>query len=191
MTADLTRPRSPFPYDFLPTVPTFTLTSPDMRAGEDMGERFTGLADNISPALQWSGAPEDTRSFAVTCFDPDAPGPAGFWHWGIVDLDATVTSLPQGIGESDLQLDGAAFHLRNDSGTHSWCGPYPPAGDGPHRYIFAVHALDVDTLDVADDTPLSAVACQLSRHTLARALLTVTYAVADPQRATPFLQGDL
>lgn len=188
MPADLTRPRPPFPYDLLPTVPTFALASADLIDGERMPDRFTAVHENISPELHWSGFPAATRSFVVSCFDPDAPSPAGWWHWTIQDLDASVTSLPQGAGESDLQLDGAAFHALNDSGTHAWSGPHPPAGDGDHRYIFAVHALDVDTLGLDDDASATTVAAQCSFHAIARALLTATYSQPGEPGAAPFLQ---
>lgn len=173
----LNRPRPPFPYDLMPALPAFTLTSPDLSEGQRVADRFTALHENTSPALSWSGFPEGTRSFVVSCFDPDAPTPSGWWHWTVVDLDASTTSLPQGAGQSDLMLEGAAFHVRNDSGTHAWSGPYPPAGDGDHRYVFAVHALDVDTLGLDDEASPTVVAFHVSVHALARALLTVTYSV--------------
>ena len=133
MTADLTRPRPPFPYDLLPPLPAFTLESRDIVEGERIADRFTALGENLSPELHWSGFPQETRSFVVSCFDPDAPTPSGWWHWMVQDLDVTTTSLPRGAGESDLRLDGAAFPAANDSGSHAWFGPYPPEGDGDHR----------------------------------------------------------
>lgn len=173
----LSRPRPPLPYDLMPELPSFSLTSPDLREGGRVAERFTAVHDNISPALEWSGFPPETRSFTLSCFDPDAPTPAGWWHWAVADLAPGVTSLPEGAGESDLRLDGAAFHVRNDAGTHAWFGPYPPAGDGEHRYVFAVHALDVDTLGLDDEATATAVAFHTSLHAIARALLTVTYSL--------------
>ena len=185
MTADLTRPRPPFPYDLLPPLPAFTLESGDIVEGERIADRFTALGENLSPELHWSGFPQETRSFVVSCFDPDAPTPSGWWHWMVQDLDVTTTSLPRGAGESDLRLDGAAFHAANDSGSHAWFGPYPPAGDGDHRYVFAVHALDVDTLGLDGSASAAAVACQVSFHALGRALLTATYSV--PGDRAPFI----
>ncbi|SPT52427.1 putative kinase inhibitor protein [Actinomyces bovis] len=179
----LSRPRSPFPYDLLPALPTFTLSSTDLRESERVADCFTALHENISPALSWSGFPEETRSFVVSCIDPDAPTPSGWWHWTIVDLDASITSLAQGAGESDLMLEGAAFHVRNDSGAHGWSGPYPPTDDGDHRYVFAVHALDVETLGLDDEANPGTVAFHVSMHALARALLTVTYSVSSSQGA--------
>ena len=126
MSPDLTRPRPPFPYDLLPPLPSFTLESEDVAEGERIADRFTAPDENISPELHWSGFPRATRSFVVSCFDPDAPTPSGWWHWTVQDLDVSVTSLPRGAGESDLRLEGAAFHAATDSGSHAWFGPYPP-----------------------------------------------------------------
>ena len=86
MTPDLTRPRATPPYDTLPAVPSFSLTSEDLADGGRMGDRFTAIHENLSPGLRWSGAPAGTRSFVVSCFDPDAPSPSGWWHWTVVDL---------------------------------------------------------------------------------------------------------
>ena len=172
---DLTRPLAPNPYDLLPPAPSFELRSDDLVDGAPMPVPHSAGDANISPHLTWSGFPKNTRSFLVNCFDPDAPTPAGYWHWTIVDLDASVTELEQGAGESDLTLSGAAFHLRTDGGAHAYVGAAPPAGDRPHRYIFTVHALDVETLNLdEDDSPTRAAFVALF-HTLARAHLTVTF----------------
>ena len=188
MTADLTRPRPPAPTGLLPSVPSFTLTSADLTEQGRVPDIFTGIHDNVSPALSWSGFPEQTQSFVVSCFDPDAPTMSGWWHWTIVDLDASVTSLERGAGASDLQLDGAAFHLAGDSGDHAWFGPYPPAGDGDHRYVFTVSALDVDTLGLDDEASPAKAAFTLAPHCIARATLTATYSVPGEPGATAFLK---
>ncbi len=172
---DLTRPVAPNPYDLLPPAPAFTVWSRDLVDGQPMPDIHTHAGGNISPHLAWSGFPSGTRSFLINCFDPDAPTPAGYWHWTVVDLDAGVTDLEQGAGESDLALAGAAFHLRSDGGAHAYEGAAPPRGDRPHRYIFTVHALDVDTLELdEDDSPTKAAFVALF-HTLARAHLIVTH----------------
>jgi Raf kinase inhibitor-like YbhB/YbcL family protein len=124
--------------------------------------------------LEWSGFPEGTASFVVTCFDPDAPIVSGFWHWVAVNIPASVTSLPTGAGASDESLPGAAFHVRNDFGAAAYGGSAPPKGDMVHRYYFVVHAVDVETLDVSGASP-AVVGFNLAFHTLARAIITPTF----------------
>lgn len=172
---DLTRPVPPPPYDQLPPVPSFTLTSRDLIDGAPLGTDFVADHGDLSPHLAWSGFPPETQSFVVNCFDPDAPTPAGFWHWTVVDLDAAVTELEQGAGTSDLMLPGASFHVRNDGGGHAYHGAAPPVGDREHRYVFAVHALDVDTLELDADASPTAVAFHALFRTIARATITATY----------------
>jgi Raf kinase inhibitor-like YbhB/YbcL family protein len=176
MTLD--RPLAPLPYELLPEVPSFTLTSTDVAEGEAKPARHThGSAggDNVSPQLSWSGFPDGTRSFVVSCFDPDAPTPSGFWHWTVVDIPATVTELAAGAGEDDDHLPEGAFHVRSDFGTRGYDGAAPPPGDRPHRYVFAVHAVDQEHLGVDPDVSPPVVAFNLAFHTLARATLTPTY----------------
>jgi Raf kinase inhibitor-like YbhB/YbcL family protein len=170
--------RAPLPYDFMPTVPSFTVTSEDIAHGEMMGDRqvynsFGMSGENISPQLAWSGFPAQTKSFAVTCYDPDAPTGSGFWHWLVIDIPASVTWLPAGAAAGALP-DGA-FHVRNDYGTKDFGGAAPPQGDEPHRYVFAVHALDVEKLGIDSDVSPAVAGFNLRYHTIARAMLVPVY----------------
>lgn len=115
----LQRPATPDPYSLLPAVDAFALTSVDIADAAQLDHRllYTGAepdAGNVSPQLSWSGFPAETRSFAATCFDPDAPTPSGFWHWVLVDLPASVTSLDAATGSGGVPMPGKAFHVRSD-----------------------------------------------------------------------------
>ena len=176
----LERPVAQDPYEKLPVVGSFTVTSEDFADGAALAATFayTGAADgaqNLSPQLSWTGAPEETKSFVVTCFDPDAPTPSGFWHWALVDLPATTTSLGQGAGVAGTAPPGGAFGVRNDWGSKDYGGCYPPDGDRPHRYYFVVHAVDVESLGVDEDASAAVVSFNLAFHTLARAQLVGTF----------------
>lgn len=175
---NLDRPIAPDPYDLLPPVPSFTLTSVDILDGEPMDAAYAHPSvggDNLSPQLAWADFPSATRGFVVTCLDPDAPTGSGFWHWSLVNVPASVTSLARGAGAGDRELPAGAFSVRNDYGDHGYGGAAPPSGDRPHRYVFAVHAVDVERLDVTPDVPPAVVGFNLAFHTLARATLRPTY----------------
>jgi Raf kinase inhibitor-like YbhB/YbcL family protein len=177
MAVPLTRPVAPEPYSLLPVVPSFEVVSSDVVHGEPLAALHTAEGGDVSPALTWSGHPEGTRSFVVSCFDPDAPTPAGFWHWTLVDVPADVTSLRQGAGSADgALLPAGAFQVRNDGGSVGYAGAAPPPGDHPHRYVFAVHALDVEHLGVTPDATPTAVAFTALFHTIARATIAPTFA---------------
>ena len=169
----LDRPVAPNPYDLLPQVPSFTVTSADVTDGAPLKDDQVADAGNTSPQLSWSGAPEGTQSYVVTCFDPDAPTPSGFWHWVLVDLPADVTSLDTGAAWA--ALPGKAFHVRNDGGEQGFMGAAPPAGDMPHLYFFVVHAVSEPSLGVDDAASPAVVSFNLAFKTLARALIHGTY----------------
>jgi Raf kinase inhibitor-like YbhB/YbcL family protein len=174
----LDRPEAQDPYQKLPQVASFSVTSEEFADGQPLAPTFASAGDgaqNRSPQLTWAGAPEGTRSFVVTCYDPDAPTPSGFWHWTLVDLPASTSSLAQGAGADGGSPAGAAFHVRNDMGGAAYVGPAPPPGDRMHRYYFVVHAVDADSLGVDGTASPTVVAFNLVFHTLARAQIVGTF----------------
>ena len=131
---------------------------------------------NISPALSWSGAPPGAKSFALTCYDPDAPTGSGFWHWVVFNIPATVTRLPRGAGDpKSPAAPKGAMQSRTDYGVTGYGGPCPPPGDKPHRYQFTIFAVDVAKLDAEEQSSAAVVGFNLHFHTLAKASLTGLY----------------
>jgi Raf kinase inhibitor-like YbhB/YbcL family protein len=173
--------RPPLTFDFFPDLPTFRLTSDDIADGATLSE--AQVADsmgysggNLSPQLSWSGFPPETKSFAITVHDPDAPTGSGFWHWVIFDIPADVNELATGASEETSKLSSGATQLRNDAGTIGYVGAAPPSGDVAHRYVTTVHALDVDHLDVDVDAAPAIAGFNLRFHALARAQIVPVFA---------------
>lgn len=125
---------------------------------------------NVSPDLAWSDAPEGTQSYAITCYDPDAPTGSGWWHWVAVDLPATITSIGEGA-----KLPESAREWVNDYGYRGWGGPYPPPGPA-HHYVFTVYAMPEARLDVPDDASSATLRMTMIDQALESATFTATFA---------------
>lgn len=168
------------PFARMPEVPEFTITSNTVTDGAEWpaaqysaGSAKDGGAD-ISPHIAWSGAPEGTKSYAVTIFDPDAPTGSGFWHWNVVNIPADVTELAEGAGSADgANLPAGSFQLKHDGGAPGFTGAAPPAGHGAHRYFITVHALGVEKLDIPEDATPAFFGFNRFFHTLGRASIVV------------------
>ncbi|MDT0444787.1 YbhB/YbcL family Raf kinase inhibitor-like protein [Streptomyces johnsoniae] len=170
--------RRPLPHDFHPPVASFTVLSDDVADGGRLADAQVFAAGNVSPHLRWADAPEGTRSFAVTCYDPDAPTGSGFWHWVVFNIPAEVSELPAGAGSGEKRgLPAGAVHVRNDYGTRDFGGAAPPAGDGPHRYVFTVYAVDTDQLGPDENATPAQVGFMLRFHAVGRAQLIGEYEV--------------
>ncbi|AKU18679.1 YbhB/YbcL family Raf kinase inhibitor-like protein [Luteipulveratus mongoliensis] len=176
---NLDRPLAPNPNDLHPAPATFVVTSTDLVDGQAMPAAQVASSaggENRSPQLSWSGAPAETQSYVVTCFDPDAPTFSGFWHWLAGDIPATVTELAADAGaEGGAGLPEGAVQLRNDGGANAYMGAAPPPGDRVHRYIFTVHALNEADLELESDDAAAFVSFAALDCEIARATLTVTY----------------
>ncbi|MFV0259798.1 MAG: YbhB/YbcL family Raf kinase inhibitor-like protein [Acidimicrobiales bacterium] len=162
----------------LPEVPDFTVTSQDFAEGENFQlPQMSGLfgvegGEDRSPQLSWSGAPENTLSYAVTVFDPDAPTQSGFWHWSVANIPADVTALAAGVGNAEgAGLPPGAIQYRHDGGAVGFVGAAPPPGHGVHRYFFIVHALDVADIGVPAEATPAFLNFNIAGHILARAVL--------------------
>ena len=149
---------------------TFTLTSNDIIDGGVLPDAQVQAKGNTSPHLKWSGAPEGTKSYAVTCYDPDAPTGSGFWHWTVANIPAEVTELPTGG-----PVPAGAVEGRTDFGETGFGGAAPPSGHGPHRYIFTVFAVDTEALEVTPENSGAVFGFNLHFHTLAKASITAIY----------------
>lgn len=169
------------PYDSLPELPSFSVTSHDISNGAmlpmpQVSGIFGAGGEDVSPHLSWSGFPAETKSFVVTCFDPDAPTGCGFWHWNVLDIPATVTELPSNAGAQDgANLPAGTTVINNDAGLPGFLGAAPPPGHGPHRYVFAVHAMAEEKVGVDNSVSNAIAGFNMFGQVLARAVITPIY----------------
>lgn len=164
-----------------PKTPTFVLASEDILPNNPIPQRFESddfgcMGENSSPELHWTGAPAETKSFAVTVYDPDAPSGSGWWHWMLYDLPADTDRLDPGVGTlNSSNLPGHAMQALSDYGVAAWGGTCPPVGDKAHRYVFTVHALKVDQLDIPDHATPAMVGYIIHANTLETASFNAHY----------------
>jgi len=169
------------PYDSLPDVPSFTVTSTDVSDGEKLPmAQVSGIfgagGEDRSPQLSWTGFPPETKSFVVSCFDPDAPTGSGFWHWNVLDIPVETTELAADAGSQDgANLPAGTVVINNDAGLPGYLGAAPPAGHGPHRYVFAVHALSEEKVGVDNSVGNAIAGFNMFGKVIARGLLVPIY----------------
>lgn len=148
----------------------FKLTSPDIGEGQQLSSNFVfkGFGcdgRNVAPTLEWSGAPENTESFAITVYDPDAPTGSGWWHWFAFNIPADISELKSG--------DVAGVQLTNDYGTQGFGGACPPKGK-VHRYQFTVHALG-SMLEIDNSASNALAGFMVNANSLASSTITAVY----------------
>lgn len=159
----------------------FTLTSTDVKAGGTLGtaqvfNSFGCTGQNLSPQLSWSGAPAGTQSYALTVYDPDAPTGSGWWHWVVVNIPASTTTLGTGAGSAEGKaMPAGSQQVRTDFGAPGFGGACPPVGDKPHRYIFTVYALKAAKLDIPADATAAYAGYNIMGNLLGKATFTATY----------------
>lgn len=159
----------------------FSVTSPVLKDKGKVGmeQVFNGFGcagGNVSPELDWQNAPKNTKSFAVTIYDPDAPTGSGWWHWLIFNIPSSVNKLPANAGKPEAELaPHGSVQSRTDYGHPGYGGPCPPAGNKPHRYVFTVFALKVDQLPLKEDASGAMVGYYLNQNALGKASFTAYY----------------
>lgn len=159
----------------------FQLSSPTIKdqgkiSNEHVFAGFGCSGGNVSPALQWKGAPKETKSFALTVYDPDAPTGSGWWHWVIFNLSPTLNALPANAGKPDGGAGpSGSIQSVTDFGQPGYGGPCPPQGDKPHRYIFTLYALKLEQLPLKGDSSGAMVGFYLNQNMIAKASFTAFY----------------
>lgn len=156
----------------------FTLKSDDLLGQLTKTQEFSGFGcdgKNISPELHWSDVPKGTKSFAITVYDPDAPTGSGWWHWVVLNIPASVTSLPADFGNLSKLQKIATLQTITDFGSAGFGGACPPKGDRPHRYMFTVHALDVEHLDLDAKASPALAGYMINAHSLGKATILSYY----------------
>lgn len=159
----------------------FVLKSGDIQHGELMSvkQEFVGFGcsgGNLSPQLTWSGVPEGTKSFALFAYDPDAPTGSGWWHWQLVNIKGSETTIKQGVGvENSQTLPAGSRQINNDYGHAAFGGACPPKGHGVHRYQFTLHALSTEVLELPESPSSALVGYMVNVNSIATATIEALY----------------
>lgn len=158
---------------------SFTLQSETLGGNATSEHEFNGFGctgDNVSPPLSWSDAPDGTKSFAITMYDPDAPTGSGWWHWVVFDIAKDVSNIIENAGNIEMKLmpDNTTQSITN-YGVAGYGGPCPPENHGIHQYVITVHALDVDKLGLDESTNPAIVGYYIWSHTIAKASIVTYY----------------
>ena len=154
---------------------TFSVTSSSLGGQATEAQVFNSFGctgKNISPQLSWANAPEGTKSFAITMYDPDAPTGSGWWHWLAFDISANTTSIPAGAGAtSTLDMPAGTIQSITDFGAVGYGGPCPPPGHGLHQYMITVYALKTEKLGLDSKTGAAVVGYTINSQMLGKASL--------------------
>lgn len=160
---------------------SLTLSSNDIKTGELMSkaQEFNGFGcsgSDLSPHLKWVNAPQGTKSFAITAYDPDAPTGSGWWHWQLINIPASTSELASGDGDPKKQLTPkGSVHVQNDYGIAGFGGACPPAGHGIHHYQFTIHALSVERLDLPETASGALTGYMINANTIASSTIEALY----------------
>jgi Raf kinase inhibitor-like YbhB/YbcL family protein len=160
---------------------SFTVTSRTVRPNQmlSIDQVFNGFGcygKNISPEISWQNPPKDTKSFAITAYDPDAPTGSGWWHWVVYNIPGNVNNVVENAGLADnTLLPAGSVQGRTDFGTAAYGGACPPQGDKPHRYVFTVHALKIDKLELPSDATAALVGYMINANRIDKASFTARF----------------
>jgi hypothetical protein len=146
------------------------LSSTDIKGqigNDQVFNSFGCTGNNISPQLSWSGAPQGTKSFAITAYDPDAPTGSGWWHWVVFNIDASLNEIK--TAASTKHMPEGSVESITSYGTAGFGGACPPVGDKPHRYIFTVIALDTEKIDQTAQARPELIGYFINSHAIAKA----------------------
>lgn len=159
----------------------FVIQSSDIQSNSTISNKhvfnsFGCMGENIFPQISWKNAPKETKSFALTVYDPDAPTGSGWWHYVAINIPATYSELPANFGEKDkfLTTDNIA-QIRNDFGMYKFGGPCPPKGDKPHKYVFTIYALKSEMIELNEAATAANAGFMINQNMISKASFRAKY----------------